>query len=164
MLEQLETLYKEANIELATIRDSETLREWEIKYVGKKGAVTGMFAPASNRSLLLNVSGVDSNNDPYTGDMVLQLFEDLTSNTTTHIINSVTTNFYDGQAFGRVLQDFVVQEGDGFGNGGLSTNFDDEFVSNLTYTGFGRAPFAQKRRTLGRTNPLERLSRTCERC
>lgn len=40
MLEQLETIYKEAQAELGAIRDSESLHQWEIRYLGKKGEVT----------------------------------------------------------------------------------------------------------------------------
>lgn len=43
MLEQLETLHNEAVTELEAIRDSEALHEWDIKYMGKKGAVTLML-------------------------------------------------------------------------------------------------------------------------
>src|SRR5882724_1632553 len=39
-------------------------------------AVKGVLAPASNRSLVLNVSGMDSNSVPFTGDIVIQLCED----------------------------------------------------------------------------------------
>src|ERR1700688_1392735 len=38
--------------------------------------VTGTIATNTNRSLLLNVSGVDATNGPFTGNMVLQFFED----------------------------------------------------------------------------------------
>ncbi len=40
MLEKLESLQREAQRTLDSIRDGEALREWEIKYLGKKGAVT----------------------------------------------------------------------------------------------------------------------------
>jgi phenylalanyl-tRNA synthetase alpha chain len=40
MLEQLEALYTEAAAALDAITGSDALREWEIKYLGKKGAVT----------------------------------------------------------------------------------------------------------------------------
>lgn len=106
--------------------------------VSKKNTVTGRFAPPSNPSLVINVSGVDSNNDPFTGDMVLQLFEDFTPLTTAHIVGTVNSNFYNGQLFARVEQNFVAQEGDMHGAGGLTNTFDDEFVTNLTYTGFGQ--------------------------
>jgi phenylalanyl-tRNA synthetase alpha chain len=40
MLEQLEKLYQEAADALANIKNSGALREWEIKYLGKKGLLT----------------------------------------------------------------------------------------------------------------------------
>ena len=40
MLEKLESLLEEAQRTLAAVSDGEALREWEIKYLGKKGAVT----------------------------------------------------------------------------------------------------------------------------
>ena len=102
--------------------------------------VTAVFAPSSNRSLLINVSGVDATNGVFTGNLVLQLFEDLTPLTTARIIDLVNTNFYDGLIFHRVIQDFVAQGGDptGTGTGGSGVTFDDEFVSSLIYDGFGQ--------------------------
>jgi cyclophilin family peptidyl-prolyl cis-trans isomerase len=111
--------------------------------VSKKKTVTGTFAPASNPSLVLNVSGVDSNDNPFTGDMVLQLFQDLTPLTTARMIAAVNSNVFNGQLFQRVVQDFVVQEGDSIGDGGIGTTFDDEYVTNLTYTGFGQLGLAK---------------------
>ncbi len=40
MLEKLEALDAEAQAALAAVSDGDALREWEIKYLGKKGAVT----------------------------------------------------------------------------------------------------------------------------
>ncbi|MEP7293154.1 MAG: phenylalanine--tRNA ligase subunit alpha, partial [Chloroflexota bacterium] len=40
MLETLESLHGEALAALDAITTSEALREWEIKYLGKKGAIT----------------------------------------------------------------------------------------------------------------------------
>ena len=79
--------------------------------------VTAVFAPSSNRSLLINVSGVDATNGVFTGNLVPQLFEDLTPLTTARIIDLVNTNFYDGLIFHRVIQDFVAQGGDPTGTG-----------------------------------------------
>jgi phenylalanyl-tRNA synthetase alpha chain len=43
MLEQLESHYQQAQQELAAITDSETLRGWEIRYLGRKGLITEML-------------------------------------------------------------------------------------------------------------------------
>jgi len=112
--------------------------------VSNKKAVTAAIAPRSNRSLDFNVSGVDSNNQPFTGDMVLQLYEDLTPVTTARIIDLVNSNFYNGLLFQRVIAGFVAQ-------GGGSTNdpnfesgvsLQDEFNRMLTYDGFGQLGMA----------------------
>lgn len=110
--------------------------------------VTAVFAPSSNRSLLINVSGVDSTNGAFTGTMVLQLFEDLTPLTTARIIDLVNSNFYDGLIFHRVIQDFMAQGGDPLGNGtgGSGVTLDDEFVSSLIYDGFGQLGMANSGR------------------
>lgn len=40
MLEQLEAMYQEAAAELNAVTTSDALREWELKTLGKNGAVT----------------------------------------------------------------------------------------------------------------------------
>src|SRR5579871_1964377 len=40
MLGKLEALHQEAQTQLTAIDDSEVLREWELKYLGKKGSIT----------------------------------------------------------------------------------------------------------------------------
>lgn len=106
--------------------------------------VTGSIAPGGNRSLALNISGVDATNGPFSGDLVLQLYEDIVPLTTARIIQLTETNFYDGLTFHRVIQNFVAQGGDpsGNGTGGTGVKFDDEFVASLTFTGFGQLAMA----------------------
>ncbi|TAN36904.1 MAG: hypothetical protein EPN23_07235 [Verrucomicrobia bacterium] len=94
----------------------------------------------TNRTLHLNVSvGVTTN-----GDLMLELFEHLTPKTTARIISLVNSNFYNGLTFHRIVQDFVAQGGDphGDGTGGSGVTFDDEFVSGLTFQGFGQLAMA----------------------
>jgi hypothetical protein len=67
--------------------------------VSNQKALKTAMAPSSNRSLVFNVSGVDANNQPFTGNLVLQLFEDLTPHTTARIIDLVNSNFYNGLIF-----------------------------------------------------------------
>ncbi len=43
MLEQLEQLYQQALAEIEQITDAESLRAWEIGYLGKKGSITQML-------------------------------------------------------------------------------------------------------------------------
>ncbi|MFN0054934.1 MAG: YDG domain-containing protein [Planctomycetales bacterium] len=91
------------------------------------------------RSVRLNVSGVDSTNTPFTGDIVLRLFETEAPVTTARIINLINSNFYNGLTFHRIIQDFMVQGGDpqGTGSGGTGTKFADEFNTGLTFTSSG---------------------------
>ncbi|MGD1018769.1 MAG: peptidylprolyl isomerase [Verrucomicrobiia bacterium] len=116
--------------------------------------LTAVFAPSTNRSVLINVSGVDSNNNPFTGNLVLQLFEDLTPLTTARIISLVNSNFYNGLVFQRVIEGFVAQ------GGGAATNvnyesgltIDDEYVASLTYDGFGQLGMANRAPTAHDSN------------
>lgn len=91
------------------------------------------------RSLDLNVSGVDSNNVAFSGDIVMRLFENLAPNTTARIIQLAQSGFYNGLIFHRVISGFVAQGGDptGTGSGGSGTTFNDEFNTALTYTSNG---------------------------
>jgi cyclophilin family peptidyl-prolyl cis-trans isomerase len=108
--------------------------------------VAAVFAPSSNRSLLIKVSGVDSNNNPFTGNLVLQLFEDLTPLTTARIIDLVNSNFYNGLLFQRVIKGFVAQGGATATNLNFESGvtFDDEYVKTLTYDGFGQLVMANE--------------------
>jgi cyclophilin family peptidyl-prolyl cis-trans isomerase len=122
-----------------------------VKASSKK--VTGVFAPSSNPSLLINVSGVDANNNPFTGDLVLQLFEDLTPLTTARIISLVNSNFYNGLLFQRVIAGFVVQGGGATNNPTyeLPVTLDDEYVASLIYDGFGQLAMANQATSMGNT-------------
>ena len=96
----------------------------------------------TGRSIKINVSGVDSANAPFTGDIVLRLFEDLEPQTTARIIQLATQSpdsFYKGLLFHRVIKDFMVQGGDpqGTGSGGSGTKFSDEFNLGLTFNSQG---------------------------
>jgi cyclophilin family peptidyl-prolyl cis-trans isomerase len=106
--------------------------------------LTAVFAPKSNRSLLINVSGVGSNNNPFSGNLVLQLFEDLTPLTTARIIDLVNSNFYDGLLFQRVISGFVAQAGGATNdpNHESGVTIDDEYVASLIYNGFGQLGMA----------------------
>jgi cyclophilin family peptidyl-prolyl cis-trans isomerase len=114
--------------------------------VSKKGKVKAAFAPSSNRSLLINVSGVDVTNAAFTGNLVLQLFEDLTPLTTARIIDLVNSNFYNGLLFQRVIKGFVAQGGGATTNLNLESGvtLDDEYSKMLTYDGFGQLALANQ--------------------
>ncbi|NQU09311.1 peptidylprolyl isomerase, partial [bacterium] len=99
---------------------------------------------SGNRSLRLLVSGKDAETNDFSGELVLQLYEDLASNTTARIISLVESNFYDGLTFHRTVDDFVAQGGDpdGDGSGGSGVLFNDEYDRRLTFNGFGQLAMA----------------------
>jgi cyclophilin family peptidyl-prolyl cis-trans isomerase len=106
-------------------------------------AVGAAFAPTSNRSLRMTVTG-----NGFSGDITLQLAEDLAPLTTARIIAMATGQVpgftYNNLTFHRIVQNFVAQGGDPLGNGtgGTGTDFADEFTSLLSFTGFGQLAMA----------------------
>jgi cyclophilin family peptidyl-prolyl cis-trans isomerase len=78
------------------------------------------------------------------GDMVFQLFDDLTPNTVATISGLVKSGFYDNLTFHRVVPNFVIQGGDpnGNGTGGPGFTFDDEFNASAIYSGNGQLGMA----------------------
>jgi cyclophilin family peptidyl-prolyl cis-trans isomerase len=107
--------------------------------------VTATLSPTTNRSIEIDI---DLNNDMVAdGTLTLHLFDDLfgaTRLTTDRIIELITSNFYDNLTFHRVIQNFVIQGGDPLGNGqgGSNIDFSDEYVAQLTFTGFGQLAMA----------------------
>lgn len=78
------------------------------------------------------------------GDMVFQLFNDLTTNTVSEITSLVNKGFYNGLTFHRVIPNFVIQGGDpkGDGTGGPGFTFPDEFNANAIFDGTGQLAMA----------------------
>ena len=105
--------------------------------------VVGMLTNC-NRSLRLTVSGVDRTGTNFTGDLILELFENLIPTTSARIIQLANSGFYNGLIFHRVIQNFMAQGGDPLGNGqgGSGQVLDDELVSALSFTGFGQLSMA----------------------
>ena len=105
-----------------------------------------VFAPSSNPSIVMNVSGVDSNTNQFTGNLVAQLFEDLTPTTATRIVTLVNSNFYNGLLFQRVISGFVAQCGGATNNPNLESGvtIDDEYIASLIYDGFGQLGMANE--------------------
>ncbi|MBN2473443.1 MAG: peptidylprolyl isomerase [Pirellulales bacterium] len=114
---------------------------YEVRVEGLDGIET--FIPQGNRSLRISVehegyAGAD--NDPsFEGEMVLELFEGRTPNTTARIIELAEEGFYDGLVFHRVIETFMIQGGssDGYGYEGSGVTFDDEFHPDLLHTSKG---------------------------
>jgi cyclophilin family peptidyl-prolyl cis-trans isomerase len=109
--------------------------------------ITATLSPTTNRSLKISVAHTSSGaSDPaFTGDLVLNLFEDRAPKTTARIIQLAQSGFYNNLIFHRVIPDFVIQAGDPLGNGtgGSGTQFDDEFNPNLQFTGPGLLAMAK---------------------
>jgi cyclophilin family peptidyl-prolyl cis-trans isomerase len=78
------------------------------------------------------------------GDMVFQLFDDLTPNTVGIIGGLVKSGFYNNLTFHRVVPNFVIQGGDpnGNGTGGPGFTFEDEFNASAIYSGNGQLGLA----------------------
>jgi cyclophilin family peptidyl-prolyl cis-trans isomerase len=86
----------------------------------------------NSKSLVLNVSGVDKNGAAFSGRIVLHLFEDLAPQTTARIKELVTSGFYTGKTFHRVLDGFMAQ-----GGGTSGQTLTDEFNPGLTFVSRG---------------------------
>lgn len=106
--------------------------------------VTAQFSPSSNRSISLNISGKDIDGNNFTGDIILELFEDLAPRTASRIIELANQGFYNDTTLHRVLLSFVAQGGDpdGDGTGGSGIDFTDEFHPGLTFNGYGQFAMA----------------------
>lgn len=113
-------------------------------FTSSNSNVTAALAPGSNHFIKINVTGVDSSSNPFTGDIVFELFDDLAPITTARIMDLVNSDFYDSLTFHRILQDFVAQGGDplGDGTGGSQIKFNDEFNTQLRFNGFGQLAMA----------------------
>src|SRR5438477_1693092 len=105
-------------------------------------------ATSSNASVVVTVR---NNPHPYLkvsvagfGDMVFQLFDDLTPRTVAIISGLVKSEFYNNLTFHRVVPNFVIQGGDpnGNGSGGPGFTFEDEFNPNAIYSGSGQLALA----------------------
>jgi peptidyl-prolyl cis-trans isomerase B (cyclophilin B) len=73
------------------------------------------------------------------GNIELELTPDKTPVTVANFVNLAQHGFYNGVAFHRVINDFMIQGGDptGTGAGGPGYRFEDEFDPSLRHTGPG---------------------------
>ncbi len=99
--------------------------------VSSNNSVLTTTVPQGARSMRISVQDY--------GDMVFELFEDLTPRTTARIIELAQSGFYNGLTFHRVIDNFMIQGGDptGTGAGGSGVYFDDEFHPDLQHTSAG---------------------------
>ena len=73
------------------------------------------------------------------GNIELELTPDKTPVTVANFVNLAQHGFYNGVAFHRVINEFMIQGGDptGTGAGGPGYRFEDEFDPSLRHTGPG---------------------------
>jgi cyclophilin family peptidyl-prolyl cis-trans isomerase len=105
--------------------------------VSDNASVTATVLPGNNtdrHSLDLEVSGTDNTDTPFTGHLILQLFESEAPLATARIIALATGGSYNGSNFHRVIDGFVAQGGDV--NTALGI-FDDEYNTDLTFNSEG---------------------------
>lgn len=69
------------------------------------------------------------------GSFKIKMYDELVPDTVAHIRNLVSTGFYEGIIFHRVIKDFMNQTGDptGTGMGGSGTKIKDEFPQGLAF-------------------------------
>ncbi len=73
------------------------------------------------------------------GDIRIQLHDDKAPKTVANFEKLASDGFYDGLAFHRVIDDFMIQGGcpQGTGTGGPGYQFEDEFHKDLKHEGPG---------------------------
>jgi cyclophilin family peptidyl-prolyl cis-trans isomerase len=96
--------------------------------------------PTGNSFLKLHVHSAQTSGT-IDGDLIFELYDDLAPKTVANLKNLInqTPNFYENLSFHRIIKDFMIQGGDpkGDGTGGPNYKFDDEFDSQLQFTGSG---------------------------
>lgn len=96
----------------------------------------------TNRSLRLSIGGF--------GDMVFELFEDKAPRPTGRVIELAQANYYNNVPFHRVINNFVIQAGDGEnqnGTGGSTLRLRRSISPRFTAQSYGRALVCQSRQT-----------------
>ena len=121
--------------------------------VNSSNSAVSLLNPEGNRSLKISVTHASSGagDAAFSGDMVLQLFEDRAPRTTARIIQQAQSGLYNGEIFHRVINGFMIQGGDpDFGSTaqpppphGTGIKFDDEFSVDLQHTSSGLLSMAK---------------------
>jgi cyclophilin family peptidyl-prolyl cis-trans isomerase len=99
-----------------------------------------------SKSLVLNVMGTDNANHAFSGTLVLQLFEDLAPKTTARIEELVTSGYYNGLPFHRVLDGFVAQTGQTNNGNDTGVLLADELSATQTFVSPGLLAMANRGR------------------
>jgi cyclophilin family peptidyl-prolyl cis-trans isomerase len=97
-----------------------------------------------NMWMQIDVQWTDANNVQQTGQMTLELFNDMAPRTSAIIAGLTEAGFYNNLTFHRIIPNFVIQGGDpkGDGTGGPGFQYDDEFNLNAIFTGNGQLAMA----------------------
>jgi cyclophilin family peptidyl-prolyl cis-trans isomerase len=115
------------------------------EFTSSDPSVTLSLISPTSKSLVLNVTGTDSNDQSFSGTLIIHLFEDLAPVTTARIEQLVTSGFYNNAPFSRVVDGFVAQGGDN-GSGGTGQLLHDELSSGLTFVSPGLLSLANRGR------------------
>ena len=90
---------------------------------------------AANPQVTLHVTGVDANDLPFEGDIVLELYPDKAPVTVENFINYVQTGFYDGLIFHRIYhQNISIVQSGGFDRD-MNFKETDSLIVNESYNG-----------------------------
>jgi cyclophilin family peptidyl-prolyl cis-trans isomerase len=119
---------------------------YSVEVIGPAGLTAEIIQ--GGRTIVLDVTGIDNNGDPFAGTLKFRLFEDVAPLATGLIIQLTEAGFYDGKLFHRVLPGFVIQggspNGDGIGGSSLP-DVDDEFHRDYTFASPGIVAMANAR-------------------
>jgi len=107
-------------------------------------AVQLSLVSTASMSIKLDVTGTGKDGNPFSGTLILHLFEDLAPKTTARIEQLVSQGYYNGLLFYRVIDGFVAQTGQTNGGLGTGVKIDDEFDASLTYVSPGLLGLARQ--------------------
>jgi cyclophilin family peptidyl-prolyl cis-trans isomerase len=104
---------------------------------GSSTQLTTAVMPSTNSILTMTVSGTNTDGTAFSGNLVFSLFSNYVPDAVAAISKIAST--YDGNQFFRVINNFMAQAGTSSNNGqgGNGTAFDDQYNSNLQFTGPG---------------------------
>ncbi|HEV2973204.1 MAG TPA: peptidylprolyl isomerase, partial [Pirellulales bacterium] len=103
--------------------------------------------PTGNPDLVLNIVHTSSGaagDSSFSGAMTIELFQNLAPNTVAKIIGLVNQGVYTNTSFYRIVQNFVIQAGQGNSPKVSVPTIDDEFNSVLRYSSAGVVGLARQ--------------------
>jgi uncharacterized repeat protein (TIGR01451 family) len=103
--------------------------------------------PTTNPDLVLNITHTSSGqagDSSFNGQMTIELFQNLAPNTVAKIIGLVNQGVYTHTSFYRIVQNFVIQAGQGNTPAVNVPTIDDEFNSVLRYSSAGVVGLARQ--------------------